>query len=341
MDVGATHSRARIVEKSVNILSRSNIISSRDKEISNKNAFLEFLSDFINDSGQAEKICMAIFCLAGPIIDQKSAMTNWQEPRDINLEDVIKIGLPKDNTILVNDMEGAAYGLIAYKSADLPAEVIEMYAGSIANRKQNNNAVLIMPGTGVGVAGIVASATDQKALDHHAVSCELQHTAISPFDEQHAKIIELIKSILNKKRPSWEDFVSGRGLENIHICLNRLTNVDTICKEELNTAEIAKRAVEGTDQLCRQALDLYYRCAGGLAQIVALSFQPYGGIYLAGTTTNKNLAFISSSHYLTELQNNELRRELLLSFPVYLVPGNLSLDGAAHLASLRLKRNDN
>jgi glucokinase len=106
---------------------------------------------------------------------------------------------------------------------------------------------------------------------------------------------------------------------------------------ELGAAEIAARAVAGTDQACSRALSLYYHVAGALTQVLALAFQPFAGIYLGGETTAKNQDFIRHSSFVARLQDNELRRELLKSFPVYLVPEYMNLLGTQYLAAGMLR----
>ena len=102
--------------------------------------------------------------------------------------------------------------------------------------------------------------------------------------------------------------------------------------------DIARRALTEPGSIFNVALDRYYRCVGALAQVLALTFQPYGGIYMAGESTKRNLAFIPQSGFLDELHKNEdkVYRDLLKKFPVTLLAGDLNLEGAAYLASQRL-----
>ena len=89
----------------------------------------------------------------------------------------------------------------------------------------------------------------------------------------------------------------------------------------------------GSDALSVAALDFYYRAAGAMTQVVALAFQPFAGIYLGGATTAKNISFIRRSSFIEGLQDNRIRGGLLRSFPVYLLPEYMNLDGTQYLAS--------
>jgi glucokinase len=68
--------------------------------------------------------------------------------------------------------------------------------------------------------------------------------------------------------------------------------------------------------------------------VLALAFQPYDGIYLAGESTRRNLSFIGNSPFLKQLQANQARADLLREFPVYLLAQELNLAGAAYAAGL-------
>ncbi len=196
---------------------------------------------------------------------------------------------------------------------------------------------MIIPGTGVGIAGLIAVQPENGQENIAAVSCEVQHTAIPALDAGHERMVKALGGKLGKMRPSWEDFVSGKGLENIYDFLISAGAAGSGREKGMGAEQIAEGAVVEADPLCRAAMDVYYRCAGALAQLVALSFQAYGGIYLAGESTRKNLSFIKQSHFLTELHNNTVRYNLLKMFPVYLIAGDLNLDGAAYVASRKLQ----
>ena len=81
---------------------------------------------------------------------------------------------------------------------------------------------------------------------------------------------------------------------------------------------------------------MFYQCCGALAQVLALTFKPFGGIFLAGTSTRKNLQFIAPSPFLAQLQQNEVRAELLKAFPVYVIADDFNLEGAAFVANQQL-----
>ena len=158
------------------------------------------------------------------------------------------------------------------------------------------------------------------------VPSEVQHITVSPLNEKHEKLMKWMKNKLKfSNLPSWEDFVSGNGLELIYKGLRELF-YPKIKLEELSAEQIAERA--GKDEICTEALDIFYRCAGKLTQAIALFFRPFNGIYLCGTSTIKNAEFITKSGFIKELHKSKDRENILKLFPVYIIEDeNINIKG--------------
>lgn len=84
-------------------------------------------------------------------------------------------------------------------------------------------------------------------------------------------------------------------------------------------AEIAREAVNESDEVAVHTLNYFYRITGRLIQTMSLVIQPYGGIFLCGTSTVRNADFISKSGLLEEVHKSMVRKELLEQFPIYIV----------------------
>lgn len=328
MDIGGTHTRGRLVHARDHLLDNSSIISERSTTLADKRSLLEFIQTMLKQSEY--DVTAAVLSFAGPVKAATVTMTNWRLQDAISLTDLVALGLPEAKTTIINDMEAAANCLIAYKTGRVELEINEIYRPASHQRSHFNNAILIIPGTGVGVAGIFLGAAPEQAAH---VSCELQHTTAAGLGAAYVGLIEEMQRRLHKAGLSWEDLVSGRGLENIHQALQSRATGTADNKHRLTAATIASRAVAGTDKTCLEALTCYYHAAGALTQVVALAFQPFAGIYLGGYTTAKNMVFIRHSSFVAKLQDNDLRRDLLQSFPVYLIPAYMNLIGTQYLAS--------
>lgn len=189
--------------------------------------------------------------------------------------------------------------------------------------------ILLMPGTGLGTAGLVGIMDKTGRVIYRSVASEIGHAPASPIDPIHEDIIHWLnnKKMINGDWPSWEDFVSGRGLVHIYEALvnssNRLpSKILKWKKGEDKAALIAQAAIQQKDKLSENALELFYRCTGKIAQILALAYQPFGGIFLCGDVIRKNQSFIPESGFLKELHKNGAQSHLLKRFPVYMVTKN-------------------
>ena len=323
MDIGGTYTRARLERARVEPPGAETILLERGAAIADKQTLLAFIRAMLTQTEHT--VSTAVLSFAGPVKAASITMTNWPRQDAISLAELVALGLPATQTDIINDMEAAALCLIAYKTGRVQLTVNALYTPANDSQQHFNNAILLVPGTGVGVAGILMG--NGTAPAH--VSCELQHTTAAGFDHAYADLLARLKQQLHKDHLSWEDLVSGQGLENIYQALLSPGSGD---QPQLNAAIIASHAMAGTDNTCREALACYYHAAGALTQVVALAFQPFAGIYLGGETTAKNMAFIRHSSFVAKLQDNNRRRDLLQSFPVYLLPAYLNLTGAQYLA---------
>jgi glucokinase len=330
MDVGGTHTRARLIRSRKELLEQAEVIAERNAEIADKQTLLDFIGALL--APHACRVSAAVLSFAGPVTAAAVTMTNWKRLDAVRLADVTALGLPETNTAFINDMEAAAYCLIAHQLGWTKLTIHELYAPAERVPGRARNAVLIIPGTGVGVAGVVMPA-DPDAGHPAPVSCELQHTAAAGLDADCTDVLQWLAHRLDKRQATWEDLVSGLGLENLHHYFRSRDAGAGGVVERLSAADVAARAVADSDRACIAALDCYYHAAGALAQVMALVFQPYAGVYLGGGTTVKNSSFIRKSSFVRRFQDNPVRGELLRSFPVYLVPEYLNLTGALFLAS--------
>ena len=330
MDIGGTNCRAKIVRDINCLFEESAVISSRTVKISDKQALVAFIRQLLGTGNKSVKPVLAVLCFAGPIIDGSVSMVNWSGQRDVTVEELVQAGLPETGIRLLNDMEAAAYALVAGNKGHIRLRRTPIHPGTQSEHSRNTNAVIMIPGTGIGVAAVVGRPGSPQHGEPQVLGCELQHTPIPELDAVQLDILKNMKTKLSIIKPSWEDFISGKGLENIHRCL--IPEREGL--EDRGAEAIAELALQGKDRYCVSALNMFYQCCGALAQVLALTFQPYDGIYLGGESTRRNHDFIGNSPFLRQLQNNEVRGGLLREFPVYLMEDELNLAGAAYAATL-------
>ena len=325
LDIGGTNTRARLVRATPDLFRDVDVIFEAEQQATEKPALLDLLSDITATPGI--EVIFAVISIAGPVNNNSASITNWAGRPVISMQDLGILKLPDERIILINDMAAAACCITAYREGMLELEVTEAFrpaACSVASR----NAILLIPGTGVGLGAVVAPAIASQAVSPLHISCEVQHTLIPPITGEFAELVQAMQDRLGRTALTWEDLISGRGLENLYVCA---ANSNT-AHPAVDAATIARQAVAGTDAASITALSCFYYFCGALAQVMALSFQPFAGIYLGGTTTRQNLSFILQSGFVNACQDNYIRQELLQSFPVYLVPEYMNLNGAMYIA---------
>ncbi|MBC8485862.1 MAG: ROK family protein, partial [Bacteroidetes bacterium] len=285
-------------------------------KIDSKQKLQEFIRNSINGQKQLPDKCTIGF--AGIVLNKnKVNLTRWQNSSKITLQDLYDCGLPENKTLMLNDMELAAYGFLSLEKSEYKFK--KLYEPSIKaqTEQDHSRSVLLAPGTGFGTTGVITGKTKTGEKYYEVIPSEIQHITVSPLDEKHEELIKWMKNKMKLSNlPSWEDFVSGNGLELTYKGLKELF-YPNLKIEKFSAEQIAEKALK--DEICREALDIFYRCAGKLTQAIALFFRPFNGIYLCGSTTTQNAEFIKQSGLMEELQKSTDRATILKLFPVYII----------------------
>jgi glucokinase len=325
IDIGGTYVRVNIVTVEDLRHDRFRAVYSAREKITDKKSLLEYLHRTVVSLDKEVKLISAVLSFAGPIINNTVEMINWTDRGKISKEDIKSLITPATNVRFLNDMEAAAYGMLARNKGFVQPEIMNLYEPTKSNNEKNGNILLLMPGTGMGVSAIFSGKNDD-----FIIACEMQHSAIPVIDKRQEQVLNIMKHDLDIEKPSWEEFISGPGLESIYRCLGIIESGENI--KSIEASEIARSAVQGQSDLCAEALSMYYQCCGALVQSLALTFMPYGGIYIAGTSTQRNRDFIVNSRLLEQYLDNKKRNELLQYFPINLMLDDLNLYGAAYVA---------
>jgi len=329
IDVGGTNTRANLYDFKRNKITK---YANFNRLISSKINLSEFIEEIIKSVSYKEVIKAVFLAFAGPILyeDRLITMSNWKSPNCISFDEIQNWSIPTDKTYIINDLEAGAFGLISLiESSSTNFEILYGEAQLKENIK-NGNKLIILPGTGLGCVGIVEIAKSNKSTVYKPLSIECQHTTIPHINKLQQMVMSLLLKNAKNSTVTWEDFISGRGLVSIYNSLTSKTHrVDTtkILKTYDPAEYIAYNAMTGEDKLCCESLNLYYQCLGRFAQLMALTFKPSGGIFLAGSTSIKNKTFIQHSDFLNEYLNNSTQLHLLKKFPIFIVLDELNING--------------
>jgi glucokinase len=177
----------------------------------------------------------------------------------------LRADLGLDQLLLLNDFEALAWSL-----PQLDASELRQVGGGEANPRGAR--AVIGPGTGLGVSGLIPCRQGWAVIRG-----EGGHVSFSPADERESAIL----ACAWKRFPhvSGERLVSGIGLPVLHLAV---CQVDGFRHEDLSVADIAQRAVQGTDPACVATIATFCAMLGTIAGNLALTLGASGGVYIGG-----------------------------------------------------------
>jgi glucokinase len=197
------------------------------------------------------------------------------------------------------------------------------------------NRAVIAAGTGLGQAGLCRSAGH-----YHPFASEGGHADFAPADAEQARLLSWLADKYG--HVSWERVVSGPGLVDLYgYCRERrqAPMPDWLVQAEDPAATISAAALDGRDEACRDALDIFVRCYGAEAGNLALKQMATAGVYLAGGIAPKLLERLQQGDFMQAFTAKGRMGKLLKSIPVRIViNGQVSLLGAAAYARDRFAR---
>lgn len=339
LDVGGTHSRAVAARATASGLEPHPALAEPlTRQVGDLPALERFVRDVLARFPEGSPPGPAVLAFAGPVSGDTARITNWSEPREISRSTLTGWGLPEEATSLINDVEAGAHGLVELlERGDGAGDAIQplrLPDGGVAAggpAADEGNRVLVIPGTGLGCAGIVRMPGTAGWLP---VASEAGHAPAAALDAEHAAVIDRLRDRTTPGSPSWEDFISGRGLTTFyrHLPSGPVPGPGSLLDRSDPADAIAAAATTGGDRRATLALGLYYRCLGRFAQLLALAFGATAGVFVAGGSTRENRDFLVDSGLVQEFLANAAQRRLLETIPLYLVLEELNLRGALAVA---------
>jgi glucokinase len=241
----------------------------------------------------------AVLAVAGPVDGDEIALTNcpW-----IVRPKAMLAGLDLSDIVILNDFEAQALAVVA-----LDKEHMEKIGGGAP--EPNASRVVLGPGTGLGVAGLI-----------HAcgrwipVPGEGGHMDIGPRTARDYQVFPHIEPI--EGRVSGEQILCGRGLVNAY---RAIAKADEVTAKMASPAEITAAALSRSDPVATEALDLFVTCLGRTAGDLALVFKSQGGVFLTGGIAQKIVPALKTGNFRAAFEDKAPHKELLKSVPVYVI----------------------
>jgi glucokinase len=261
----------------------------------------------------------SVICLAaaGPIIDGHVRFTNnhWEIAAD-----ELAAEFSIEGVQLLNDFEAIAYSVPLLTADDcMPLGLPEP-----AQLDGEHYMVgVIGPGTGLGAVGLRKYGNVLLPI-----AGEAGHGGFAPETQVQMDILRALRQRFD--RVSSERLVSGPGVENIYWALMRIHGEK---RAHLSAAEIFTAALENTDPLASEAVQMFFEVFGQVAGDLALTLGAEDGILVAGGISKRYPDLLKNSGFRAGFENKGRYRSLMERIPTQLIlhdqPGLL---GAAYCA---------
>jgi glucokinase len=320
-DIGGTNARLAYFQPQDGHLQ---LISERVYPSREHSELGEIVTEFLKDTGTRPEV--ACFGIAGPVHNGRVETSNL--PWIIEQSRLAKqIQLPA--TLLINDLEASAWGIAALGPQDLLP--LNRVPDAIGNR------AVIAPGTGLGEAGLFWNGSE-----HQVFACEGGHADFAPQGDLQIELLRFLASRYG--HVSYERVLSGPGLVNVYEFLREKGSGDEPAgfAAQLGqgnaAAAISQAALNGTNRLAEQALDLWLSVYGAEAGNLALKAMATGGIYLAGGISPKILPKLTGPLFMSAFLDKGRLRPVLESILVQVITNDKAgLLGAARCAATKSK----
>ena len=316
-DIGGTNTRLCLVEtdgKNESTL-REEIYPSGNEGL------VPLVRQFLGDECNVYKAC---FALAGPVLNNKCKITNlpWPELDAAQLEEELNIA----KVSLINDFVAIGYNIVLEKNKSL----VTLQEGEFL---PDAPIAIIGAGTGLGKAFAVPEGDSYRVFP-----TEGGHESFAP-DNLLAQ--ELLAYLRADGKVDVERVVSGPGIVDIFRFLQdrkfASEDVGDFLSQFDPGAAIAKGAAAG-HFLCQQTMAIFVEAFGAAAGDMAVSFLPFGGLYIAGGIAAQNIELMRNGSFIKAFTDKARVNPVLLEkVPVHIVLNTLEgLRGAVKYAATKM-----
>ncbi len=169
--------------------------------------------------------------------------------------------------------------------------------------------VMIAPGTGLGIAGLVRG--ESRWI---AVAGEGGHATLAARNDSETAVIARLSERFG--HVSAERAVSGPGIANIHAAL---LAIDGVKDAPLSPEDLTERLRNGSDPRVHRTFGLFADLLGTVAANAVLTFGATGGVYLAGGILPALGVDFDRQRFLTRFVDKGRFGALLETVPVALI----------------------
>jgi glucokinase len=302
-DIGGTNARFAVAEG-------GKYRQLRHVEVDRYPTLHDAIADYLENLPQAERANLSgALAIAGPVLGDRIALTNaaWS----FSVQE-LKRRLGLTALAVVNDFAANAYA-IPHLAAD------QKFAVGPDIAKAHGNIGLVGPGTGLGMSSLIP---------HHGgwtlVAGEGGHATLAASTEEEFAIIQMLWKRWN--HVSAERVLSGAGLVNLYEALCALRGVEPLM---LAPADVTRRAMDKSDDICVQAFARFCEFLGSVAGDLALTIGAFGGIYITGGILPRFKEAFAASAFRQRFESKGRFATMLAKMPTWLIleelPGLIGL----------------
>ncbi|MCO4797738.1 MAG: glucokinase [Colwelliaceae bacterium] len=277
-DIGGTNIRIGIFENDETVKSLKVF---RCSEYPSLSAVIKTYIDENQLNKKSINACLAIAC---PVENDLVSMTNlpWEFSKT-----ELKAELSLNKLLLINDYTAIAHA-VPYLNDEQKVQIGE---GTVVQSKPIS---ICGPGTGLGVANVIPSGENQ----WQALSGEGGHVDFAPVDELETKILLFL--LKKYQHVSYEQLLSGLGLEQIYQALNHIENANL---PDLTAQEISEKALSNSCDLCEKTLAQFCKVLGSFSGNLALTLASFGGLYIAGGIVPRFIEYFKQSEFRSRFES--------------------------------------
>jgi glucokinase len=322
-DIGGTKTRLALYEQSGGAL---RVVWYATYDSRSASTLEELVVHFLRASGNPETTA-GCFGVAGAVVGGQVRTTNlpWSVSES-GLAHELRIPRVK----LLNDLEAAAYGVIAITD---PSSLLALQAGEPP--PEHRALTLVAAGTGLGVALMAWNGERYQVSPSEGGHCDF-----APQDDVEDALLVWLRSELG--HVSYERLVSGPGLVNIYRFLRyyRSAPEPAWLTERIAGGDpapfISEAALAHEDPICDEALTRFVSIYGAAAGNFALTALAVGGVFVGGGIAPKILPRLQDGPFLESFAAKGRFAPALRKVPVHVVLAtDVALLGAASFVASR------
>ena len=280
-DLGATNARFCVTEDG------STFSAVCTYPIDQYGSMEELCINYINENNLETK--KGVIGVAAPILSDKVTFVNVD--LEFTISSLEKKVFP-NGLVVLNDLALQANALHNLDTKTLS------YIGK-NSLDSNKPMILVSPGTGLGLAGVVGKSV---------VSTEAGHINITDkvLKPELKKIVESFIQ-KNSRMPTYEDFLSGKGIKYFY----KFLSGDKAAN--LSNEDILQRR---NDENCLKTINLLNHLLSSYLRYVTLIWGANGGVLLSGSIINSLITEEDHAVFRHTFEDSETMREFLKTVPL-------------------------